>query len=64
MGAAGTLVIFDSGGLHCGSRVLRGDRRAAKMTYSSNADIAPQPLLLSEALTPPRDPFLREVLGF
>jgi hypothetical protein len=64
IGVAGTLVIFDSGGLHCGSRVLRCDRRVAKMTYSSNADIAPQPLLLSEALTPPRDPFLREVLGF
>jgi hypothetical protein len=63
MGPAGTLVIFDSGGLHCGSRVLHGDRRVAKMTYSTNADIAPQPLLLSEDLTLPADPFMREVLG-
>jgi hypothetical protein len=63
MGPAGTVVIFDSGGLHCGSRVRVGDRRVAKMTYSSNADIAPQPLLLSQDLTLPPGQFMREVLG-
>jgi hypothetical protein len=63
MGPAGTVVIFDSGGLHCGSRVRHGDRRVAKMTYSSNADIAPQPLLLSQDLTLPAGQFMREVLG-
>jgi hypothetical protein len=63
MGPAGTVVIFDTGGLHCGSRVLAGDRRLSKMTYSTNADIAPQPLLLSDDLTLPADAFIREVVG-